>query len=95
MKPSEALRLARDKLMASKNRWPFICNALLKLNTPSAREAQAHIEDLLKPYQIYDTWLEHHHPEQFKKYINTPGAHTEARLCWIDDMIDHWESKGE
>jgi len=95
MKPSEALRLARDKLMDTKDRWPFICNALLKLNTPGAREAQAHIEDLIFPYKTYNDWLKHNHPEWYSKYEQTPGAPLESRLCWIDNMIDYWESKGE
>jgi hypothetical protein len=40
-------------------------------------------------------WLKNHDAEVYTQYEQTPGAHTEARLCWIDDMIDYWESKGE
>jgi hypothetical protein len=95
MKPSEALRLARDNLMVSKDSWPFICNALYDLDTPSAREAEAHIEDLLFPYKTYNDWLKYNHPERYSKYEQTSGARLEARLLWIDDMIEYWESKGE
>jgi len=93
MKPSEALKLARANL-AAKNSWYFICNALLEVDTPGAHEAAAHISRLLKPYRTYGTWLEHHHPELRQKYFSIPGAQTDARLCWIDDMIKYWEAKG-
>jgi hypothetical protein len=95
MKPSEALRLARDNLIASKDSWPYICNALYDLDTPGAYEAEAHIEDLISPHETYDDWLRRNHPERYSKYLNAPGARLEARLLWIDDMIDYWESKGE
>ncbi len=97
MKPSEALRLARDKVnnVAPKTYRYFICLILFELDTPGADKAKARIKDLLKPYKTYGKWLEHYDKEWHLKYRETPGAYIEARLCWIDDMIEYWESKGE
>jgi hypothetical protein len=92
MKPSEALRLARIALQYEEG---FICHDLLDLGNPGALKAQAHIRELLAPHNTYGMWLKYHNAEWYKKYESTPGAHTEARLLWIDDMIDYWESKGE
>jgi hypothetical protein len=93
MKPSEALKLVRYKIM--QNRGIFICHHLNDLGTPSAQKALEHIDDLLFPYATYRAWLKNHDAERYEKYVRTPGASIEARLCWIDDMIEYWESKGE
>jgi hypothetical protein len=92
MKPSEALRLARDTLQYTGG---FICFKLQDIDTPGAYKAEVHIRELLAPYSTYGKWLLYHDKAWYSKYESTPGAHTEARLCWIDDMIEYWESKGE
>jgi hypothetical protein len=69
MKPSEALRLARD-ILASQKCGCFVCHTLPDIDAPGAYKAEAHIREML-------------------------DAHTGARLCRIDDMIEYWESKGE
>jgi hypothetical protein len=94
LKPSEALRLARDNL-SSQKRWCFICRTLQDIDTPGALKAQAHIRDLLAPHDTYGMWLLYHDKAWYKKYESTPSARLDARLCWIDDMIEYWESKGE
>jgi hypothetical protein len=94
MKPSEALRLAQD-ILSSQKCWCFICRALQDIDTPGALKAQAHIRELLEPHSTYEAWLKYHDAEWYKKYVSTPGAPLEARLCWIDDMIEYWESRGE
>jgi len=92
MKPSEALKLARVTLC---NEVYFICEILHAIDTPGAHKAEAHIGNLLAPHTTYGTWLWYHDRAWHSKYENTPDAHIEARLCWIDDMIKYWESKGE
>jgi hypothetical protein len=92
VKPSEALRLARDILQYEGG---LICHALQDIDTPGALKAQAHIRELLAPHDTYGIWLLYHEAKWYKKYVRTPGSHTDARLLWIDDMIEYWESKGE
>jgi len=92
VKPSEALRLARVTLQ---NGGFFIRHALLALGTPGADKAAAHIRELIFPYRTYGIWLWYHDRAWYEKYVRTPGAHIEARLLWIDDMLEYWESKGE
>jgi hypothetical protein len=93
MKPSEALRLARD--MMAQIKLVFICYHLDVIGNPGAQKALEHIYALLSPHKNYGMWLKNHDADWHERYKNTPGAHLEARLLWIDDMIEYWESKGE
>jgi hypothetical protein len=96
MKKSEILKEARKLIEARQER--FICLAILS-PTLAFKENEVHIDSLERWIQVllgkhatYDQWLHFHHPNKVNQLDN---YYTEARLQWMDWMIQYWKAKGD
>jgi len=83
---SKALREVRPLIAADK--YTYICNALEEVGAP---EFKQRIENLLGEVRSYNAWLyTHHHKTALQMKWRD---FREARLQWIDHMIEVEESK--
>jgi hypothetical protein len=70
----------------------FICHALDAQRTDAARGAAEIVAARLYPHYTYSEWLEAHDPEVMKAYHASKTAFKEARLGWLDALIEEFSA---
>ena len=87
---AQAFRLAR-KTVESQDEG-FICHALIAQHTDAAQDAREIVAARLYPHYTYSEWLEAHDPEVMKAYCASKTAFKEARLYWLDALIEEFSA---
>lgn len=70
----------------------FICYALSSQHTDAAQRAREIVMKRLHPQDSYGAWLEAHDPEVLKAYCASKTAFKEARLNWLDALIEEFSA---